>query len=101
MAVSSINLTVEQPIVQSVKVTVAGATPIVAQSIVVGIQGPGGAQGPAGPTGATGPSGPTGPQGPQGITGAIGETGPKGDTGATGPEGDVDTTVLALDGGSF
>lgn len=40
------------------------------------------------PTGAQGPQGEAGAQGPKGDTGATGAQGPKGDTGSTGPQGE-------------
>lgn len=46
-----------------------------------------GQQGPPGANGATGPVGPKGPQGDAGPTGLTGPVGPAGPTGATGPMG--------------
>lgn len=60
--------------------------------LVVGLQGPEGAQGPAGATGATGATG------PQGATGATGATGPQGPAGADGVA--AATAPLAYDSGT-
>jgi hypothetical protein len=59
----------------------------IANSALVGPQGPQGATGPQGPAGSNGSDGPTGPTGPQGNAGPTGPTGPQGNAGPTGPTG--------------
>lgn len=63
--------------------------------LVVGLQGPEGAQG------TTGPAGPTGATGPQGPAGADGATGPQGPAGADGADGVAAATApLTYDSGT-
>jgi hypothetical protein len=60
-----------------------------------GPQGPAGQIGPAGPQGLAGPQGPAGAVGPQGIPGPIGPAGPQGVAGQQGPAGAAGGQVWA------
>lgn len=84
------------PVANGNLVTITSAQSVDTFTVLNGVQGPVGLQGPPGPQGATGPQGPagpqgetgaTGPQGPQGELGIQGPAGPQGDPGPQGPAG--------------